>query len=45
MLATIVGGDAMPQILVRVGLILAQDHIAPPTPRRRLAEVLRIAIR
>ncbi len=34
--------DAVPQILIRVGIAPAMDEVPPPTPRRPLDEVLRV---
>jgi nitroreductase len=35
--------EAMPQVLVRVGVAPAMEELPPPTPRRPVEEVLRIA--
>jgi hypothetical protein len=34
-------GRALPQVLIRVGLAPALEDVPPPTPRRRLSDVLR----
>jgi nitroreductase len=41
-LASLIGGTAIPQALVRVGLAPAMDTTPPPTPRRPVREVLEI---
>lgn len=40
--AGLIGRDALPQVLIRVGLAPAIDDVPPPTPRRTLEEVLEI---
>lgn len=35
--------DAVPQVLIRVGVAPAMDEVPPPTPRRPLDEVLRVS--
>jgi len=42
LLATLLERDAVPQVLVRVGVIPTQEEVPPPTPRRPLDEVLYI---
>ncbi|BBY82312.1 NAD(P)H nitroreductase [Mycolicibacterium pulveris] len=42
MVAELIGQDATPQVLVRVGLAPSIDDVPPPTPRRPLEEVLEI---
>lgn len=37
-----IGGEAIPQVLIRVGLAPALEAVPPPTPRRPLTEVLHI---
>ena len=39
---TLVDRDAVPQVLVRVGLVPMIEKAPPPTPRRPLTEVLRL---
>jgi hypothetical protein len=34
--------DVTPQVLIRVGVVPANEKQPPPTPRRPLSEVLRI---
>jgi hypothetical protein len=34
--------DAVPQVLVRVGIVPVTEKTPPPTPRRPLSEVLRL---
>ena len=34
--------DAIPQVLIRVGVVPAAEKTPPPTPRRKLSEVLRV---
>ncbi len=34
--------DAIPQVLIRVGVVPAAEKTPPPTPRRSLSEVLRV---
>lgn len=41
-LASMIGGPAIPQALVRVGLAPAMDASPPPTPRRPVRDVLEI---
>jgi nitroreductase len=38
---SLTGHDTFPQILIRVGLVPVTEKVAPPTPRRRLSDVLR----
>ncbi|OHV06056.1 Acg family FMN-binding oxidoreductase [Mycobacterium talmoniae] len=42
MIASCLDHDAMPQVLIRVGVAPAMDEVPPPTPRRPLDDVLRI---
>ena len=42
LVASLIGGDAIPQVLVRVGLAPALEAAPPPTPRRSVAHVLQI---
>lgn len=39
---TLVDNDAVPQILVRVGITPATEEVPPPTPRRPLEDVLQV---
>ena len=41
-LAAVTGHSDLPQVLIRVGVAPALDEVAPPTPRRPLADVLRM---
>jgi hypothetical protein len=34
--------DAVPQVLIRVGVVPVTEKVPPPTPRRQLSEVLRL---
>jgi len=34
--------DAVPQVLIRVGVVSVSEKVPPPTPRRPLSEVLRL---
>ena len=34
--------DAVPQVLIRVGVVSVTEKVPPPTPRRPLSEVLRL---
>jgi len=34
--------DAMPQVLIRVGVVPVTEKVPPPTPRRLLCAVLRL---
>ena len=34
--------DAIPQVLIRVGVVPVTEKTPPPTPRRKLSEVLRV---
>jgi hypothetical protein len=38
----LIGRDAIPQVLIRVGLVPAIEEIPPPTPRRPLGDVYEI---
>jgi hypothetical protein len=38
--ATLIEGPAWPQILVRIGVAPSMETVPPPTPRRRLGDVL-----
>jgi len=40
--ATLTGHDAIPQVLIRVGLAPSIDDVPPPTPRRPLRDVFEI---
>jgi hypothetical protein len=40
--ATLIGQDTTPQVLVRVGLAPSMDDVPPATPRRPVDEVLEI---
>jgi nitroreductase len=42
LVATLLEHEAVPQVLVRVGLVPAREEVPPPTPRRPLDEVLHI---
>ncbi len=42
MVASLLPRDAIPQVLVRVGLAPSLDSLPPPTPRRRIEHVLEI---
>ncbi|HEU0190720.1 MAG TPA: NAD(P)H nitroreductase [Mycobacterium sp.] len=42
LVSAVVGGGVLPQILVRVGVAPTLEDVPPPTPRRRLGEVLSI---
>ncbi|MDQ2638583.1 MAG: NAD(P)H nitroreductase, partial [Actinomycetota bacterium] len=39
-LTELIGQDATPQVLVRIGLAPSIEDVPPPTPRRPLNEVL-----
>lgn len=41
--ANLIGRDACPQVLVRIGLAPALDEVPPPTPRRPVSDFLTIA--
>ena len=41
-IASLIPGDVIPQVLVRVGRAPALDATAPPTPRRPIEQVLHI---
>jgi hypothetical protein len=41
--ANLIGRDACPQVLVRIGLAPALDDVPPPTPRRPVSDFLTIA--
>ena len=41
LIQSLTGHDTFPQVLVRVGVVPATEKVPPPTPRRRLSEVLR----
>ncbi|WP_422747860.1 Acg family FMN-binding oxidoreductase [Mycobacterium sp. WMMD1722] len=41
LLASVIGRDH-PQLVIRVGLVPSLDGVPPPTPRRRIADVLEI---
>lgn len=43
LLAALTGHTDLPQVLIRVGVAPALDAAPPPTPRRALADVLRLA--
>jgi hypothetical protein len=40
--AALTGPDAVPQVLIRIGMTPAMAEVPPPTPRRPLGEVLEI---
>lgn len=40
--ATLIGQDTTPQVLIRIGLAPSMDDVPPPTPRRPIDEVLEI---
>ena len=42
LLAALTGHTDLPQVLIRVGNVPALDKAPPPTPRRPLADVLRL---
>ncbi len=42
LLAAVTGHTDLPQVLIRVGLAPALDEVSPATPRRPLADVLRL---
>jgi hypothetical protein len=42
LIATLLEHDAVPQVLVRVGMVPTREEVPPPTPRRPLDEVLHI---
>ena len=39
-MVTVLTGQPLPQVLIRVGLVPALDDVPPPTPRRPLSSVL-----
>lgn len=41
--ATLIGRDACPQVLVRIGLVPVLEEVPPPTPRRPVTDFLTIA--
>ena len=41
LIQSLTGHDTFPQVLIRVGVVPATEKVPPPTPRRRLSEVLR----
>ena len=42
LLAAVTDHTDLPQVLIRVGVVPALDEVPPPTPRRPLADVLRL---
>ncbi|GFG73267.1 Acg family FMN-binding oxidoreductase [Mycobacterium botniense] len=42
LVATLLDREALPQVLVRVGVVPTHEEVPPPTPRRPLDEVLHI---
>ncbi len=42
LIQSLVEHDAVPQVLVRVGVVPVTEKMPPPTPRRSLSEVLRL---
>jgi hypothetical protein len=39
-MVTVLTGQPLPQVLIRVGMVPALDDVPPPTPRRPLTDVL-----
>jgi hypothetical protein len=42
LIRSLMGYDAVPQVLIRVGVVSVTEKVPPPTPRRLLSEVLRL---
>jgi nitroreductase len=42
LIRSLVGHDAVPQVLIRVGVVPVTEKVPPPTPRRPLSAVLRL---
>ena len=42
LIQSLMNHDAIPQVLIRVGVVPVTEKTPPPTPRRKLSEVLRV---
>jgi nitroreductase len=42
LIRSLINHDAVPQVLIRVGVVPVTEKVPPPTPRRPLSEVLRL---
>lgn len=42
LVAALMGYDSQPQVLIRVGVVPAVEHLPPPTPRRPLDDVFHV---
>jgi hypothetical protein len=42
LIRSLINHDAVPQVLIRVGVVPVTEKVPPPTPRRPLSAVLRL---